>query len=323
MKHHLYTFNFKKKTKIFFTFIVAFFIIDRFLTNIFFSLLNYSTLPHAQLYLGKGKTDIMILGNSRGYRAFNHNNFENKINKKTKNYSVIGSSTKINEVIIKDYIDIYNEPPKIIILEISSLLSQNEALKDFRIFGYKSKRIANLVKEKYPKLYYAGNLTNLFQLNNSTFFNGIQKIFITYKYKSLDGYMNPIQYFDKNLLNENTFKKEEYSYEPYLHENISSLNRIIKLCKENDIKLYLFIAPFFPKRLMVEEESYNAWLKRIKENLIDMERIFNLEKTQFVNFAKSLYEIKYFNDWKHLNKEGTEKFQKIFFNHEYSKSILF
>ena len=174
MKHRLYTFNFKKKIFFFIIFISVFFIIDRLLTNIFFSLLNYSTLPHAQLYLGKGKTDIMILGNSRGYRTFNENDFENKINKKTKNYSLIGSSIKINEIIIKDYIDIYKKPPKIIILEISSLLSKNEALKDFRVFGYKSKRVANLVKEKYPKLYYAENLTNLFQLNNSTFFNGIK-----------------------------------------------------------------------------------------------------------------------------------------------------
>ena len=312
MKYHLYTFNFKKKTAIFFTFIIAFFIVDRFLTNIFFSLLNYSTLPHAQLYSGKGRTDIMILGNSRGYRTFNDNDFENKINKKTKNYSVIGSSTKINEIIIKDYIDIYKGPPKIIILEISSLLSENEALKDFRIFGYKSERVANLVKKKYPKMYYAGNLTNLFQLNNSTFFNGIQKIFITYKYKSLNGYMK----MDFNNINSNgnTFKKEEYSYEPYLHENITSLNRIILLCKENKIKLYLLIAPFYPKRLKVEEKSYNAWLKKIKENF---------KEIPVINFAKSLNEIKYFYDWKHLNKEGNEKFQEIFFNHEYSKTILF
>ena len=312
MKHRLYTFNFKKKIFFFIIFISFFFIIDRLLTNIFFSLLNYSTLPHAQLYSGKGKTDIMILGNSRGYRTFNDNDFENKINKKTKNYSVIGSSTKINEIIIKDYIDIYKEPPKIIILEISSLLSENEALKDFRIFGYKSKRVANLVKKKYPKMYYAGNLTNLFQLNNSTFFNGIQKIFITYKYKSLNGYMK----MDFNNINSsgNTFKKEEYSYEPYLHENITSLNRIILLCKENKIKLYLLIAPFYPKKLKVEEKSYNAWLKKIKENF---------KEIPIINFAKSLNEIKYFYDWKHLNKEGTEKFQEIFFNHKYSKSILF
>ena len=312
MKHRLYTFNFKKIIFFFIIFISFFFIIDRLLTNIFFSLLNYSTLPHAQLYLGKGKTDIMILGNSRGYRTFNDNDFENKINKKTKNYSVIGSSTKINEIIIKDYIDIYKEPPKIIILEISSLLSENEALKDFRIFGYKSERVANLVKKKYPKMYYAGNLTNLFQLNNSTFFNGIQKIFITYKYKSLNGYMK----MDFNNINSsgNTFKKEEYSYEPYLHENITSLNRIILLCKENKIKLYLLIAPFYPKKLKVEEKSYNAWLKKIKENF---------KEIPIINFAKSLNEIKYFYDWKHLNKEGTEKFQEIFFNHKYSKSILF
>ena len=122
------------------------------------------------------------------------------------------------------------------------MLSKNEALKDFRVFGYKSKRVANLVKEKYPKLYYAENLTNLLHLNNSTFFNGIQKIFITYKYKSLNG---RIHERDMSWPAQDTFKKEEYSYEPYLHTNFKSLNKIILLCKENDIKLYMFIAPFF------------------------------------------------------------------------------
>jgi len=90
-------------------------------------------------------------------------------------------------------------------------------------------------------------------------------------------------------------------------------NKIPEL-KENKIKLYLLIAPFYPKRLKVEEKSYNAWLKKIKENF---------KEIPVINFAKSLNEIKYFYDWKHLNKEGTEKFQEIFFNHEYSKTILF
>ena len=299
----------KQHLIIFFGFIISFLVVDRLSSLFLNSLLNKSTLPHAKFYAGNGQTKIMILGNSRAYRGFDENYFSKITKRKTINYSLLGASMQIQEIIIKDYLDIYNEYPEVILIELSSLTEGgNDAIKEFRAFGYKSKRVSNFVKNKYPKIYYGGKVSNLFQFNNTTFFNAIYKIFIPYEFKTLKGVMNSIG--DINTIKKNTFNINN----DYYDENIKSLNRIINLCEEKNIKLYLVIIPYYPERLKFEENEYNRWVKNINENI---------KNISIINFAKSLNEIKYFYDWKHLNKEGTEKFQEIFFNHEYSKTILF
>ena len=311
MKFLLYIFNFNKIKKkyliIFFYFVLTFIIFDRLCSFFLNSLLNLSTLPHAELYAGKGKSEIIILGDSRGYRSFDENYFSNKTKKKTRNYSLIGGSTLINEIIIKDYLDIYNEPPKIILFEISNLLMGNEAIKEFRVFGYKSKRISDFLKNKYPKIYYGEKLSNLFQFNNETFFNGIQKIFIPYKYKSLKGFMNNI--IDINKIEKKTFNANNH----LIDKNIESLQRIIKLCEEKNIKLYLVIAPFYPNRLMFEEDEFNFWVKKTKKNI---------KNIPIINFSKNIKNEKYFYDWKHINNQGIKIFNKNFFDHQFTKKIF-
>ena len=260
-------------------------------------------MPHAELYAKKGEAEILILGNSRGYRSFN----ENLFTKKTKNYSLIGSSTLINEIIISDYLDIYNNPPKIIILEVTNVLSENEAIKEFRVFGYKSKRVANLLKKKYPKIFYWGKLTNLFQFNNKTFLNGIQKIFIPYEYKPLQGFINNV---NPNKIEKNTFNKSN----DLINDNIQSLNKIINLCDEKNIDLYLVIAPFYPKRLKVEDNEFRLWLEKTK---------ISINGFPITDFSKNIKNEKYFFDWKHINEDGIKIFHQLFVNHEVTKEIFY
>ena len=303
MKYRLYIFNFKK-IKIIIIFLLCFFIADRSIASLFFYLNKYSSLPHSELYSGNGLTEIMILGNSRGYRSFDENLIENKTKKKTKNYSLIGSSTIINEIIIKDYINIYKESPKVLLFEITDLLSVICALKVFRIYGYKSNEISKLLKKNYPKLYYSSIVSNIFIFNNSTFFNSIQKIFVKYKYKSLTGEINKINFPSEKK----TFTKNEFS-----KQNINSLKRIIKLCEEKKIKLILVIAPFYSEKLNYEKKEFDLWKSNIKKNINNIE---------IIDFSLSFTNKKFFNDWKHINKKGTQEFNKIFFKNRIISDIL-
>ena len=290
----------KQHLIIFFGFIISFLVVDRLSSFFLNSLLNKSTLPHAKFYSGNGQTKIMILGNSRAYRGFDENYFSKITKRKTINYSLLGASMQIQEIIIKDYLDIYNEYPEVILIELSSLTEGgNDAIKEFRVFGYKSKRVSNFVKNKYPKIYYGGKVSNLFQFNNSTFFNAIQKIFITYEFKALKGVMNSI--VDINTIKKNTFKINN----DYYDENIKSLNRIINLCEEKNIRLYLVIAPYYPERLKFEENEYNRWVKNINENIKDI---------SIIDFSKNIKNVQYFYDWKHINEDGVQLLNKILFD---------
>ena len=298
----------KQHLIIFFGFIISFLVVDRLSSFFLNSLLNKSTLPHAKLYAGNGQTKIMILGNSRGYRSFDENYFSKITKRKTINYSLLGASMQIHEIIIKDYLDIYNEYPKVILIELSSLTEGgNDAIKEFRVFGYKSKRVSNFVKNIYPKIYYGGKVSNLFQFNNSTFFNAIQKIFIPYEFKTLKGVMNSI--IDINTINKNTFNINN----DYYDENIKSLNRIINLCEEKNIKLYLIIAPYYPERLKFEENEYNLWVKKTNENI---------KNIPIIDFSMNIKNVRYFHDWKHINKDGVQLFNKILFDNLLYKDFL-
>ena len=303
MKFHSYISNFKK-IKIIIFFFISFLIIDRSISNLLFYFTNYSSLPHAELYSGNGETEIMILGNSRGYRSFDENLIEKKTGKKTKNYSLIGSSTLINEILINDYIEIYKNKPKIIIFEISNLLSDNAALKDLRVFGYKSKRISNILKNDYPKLYYSGLISNLFNFNNSTFFNSMQKIFVKYEYKGLTGKINKI-----NLqIEKKTFIENEFS-----NKNISSLKRIVKLCNEKNIEIILVIAPLYYEILNNEMDEFNLWKKNIYKNI---------ENIKIFDFSSNLKNKELFHDWKHININGINEFHQIFFDNKNISNLL-
>ena len=69
-------------------------------------------------------------------------------------------------------------------------------------------------------------------------------------------------------------KKKTFNANNHLiDKNIESLQRIIKLCEEKNIKLYLVIAPFYPNRLMFEEDEFNFLGKKNKKKIL---KIFQL-----------------------------------------------
>ena len=135
----------------------------------------------------------------------------------------------------------------------------------------------------------------------------VQKIFIPYEFKTLKGVMNSI--IDINTINKNTFNINN----DYYDENIKSLNRIINLCEEKNIKLYLIIAPYYPERLKFEENEYNLWVKKTNENI---------KNIPIIEFSMNIKNVRYFHDWKHINKDGVQLFNKILFDNLLYKDFL-
>ena len=110
-------------------------------------------------------------------------------------------------------------------------------------------------------------------------------------------------------INKNTFNINN----DYYDENIKSLNRIINLCEEKNIKLYLIIAPYYPERLKFEENEYNLWVKKTNENI---------KNIPIIDFSMNIKNVRYFHDWKHINKDGVQLFNKILFDNLLYKDFL-
>ena len=104
------------------------------------------------------------------------------------------------------------------------------------------------------------------------------------------------------------FTKNEFS-----KQNINCLKRIIKLCEEKKIKLILVIAPFYSEKLNYEKKEFDLWKSNIKKNINNIE---------IIDFSLSFTNKKFFNDWKHINKKGTQEFNKIFFKNRIISDIL-
>ena len=101
-----------KNFKVIIIVLFLFYIVTGYFQKSYFSSLKYSSLPITELYFGKGKADILIIGNSRAYRHFNEKLLSNELNKKVKVLAMQGASFEFLNILIFDYINIYGFPEK-------------------------------------------------------------------------------------------------------------------------------------------------------------------------------------------------------------------
>lgn len=91
--------------------------------------------------------------------------------------------------------------------------------------------------------------------------------------------------------------------------NILLLKKIIKFCKENNLKLIFIISPF--------QKEYNSYFtKELLENnfykiIYDVIDNKSIELLDFSHDYKTFDEARYFDDYDHLSYEGSQKFIEI------------
>lgn len=262
-------------------FIGILFLGDRIFALIISKIIDHSNQNIAQLYSKSSSEKIIILGNSYAYRNLNAPLINKKFGVEVSNYSMDGGSTFLAEILLKDYINLYRKPT-LVILEVSSLLNDQESLITLRPFQSKSKTIDNALKEYHKSYYYAGLISHLFRYNNSYSINMINKVFS-----------------EENTILESTKFKQTKKSRPILDIskykiNINSLTNIIYMCKSLDIELRLIITP--------SNSNYDLYLKEFEkkfpnQSIWDFSKIKNLRSNDYY-------------DSNHLNREGVLKLLK-------------
>lgn len=85
---------------------------------------------------------------------------------------------------------------------------------------------------------------------------------------------------------------------------LQSFNNIIKICDENNIKVYLIKFPL--SNLYLEERKKNQhYLNLITPNINDL---------SLFDFSHSIQELKFYEDQDHLNLLGKQEFVKLLNN---------
>jgi hypothetical protein len=99
---------------------------------------------------------------------------------------------------------------------------------------------------------------------------------------------------------ENTFN-QRFKYD---YQKIETIESFIKLCKDNNIRILLFISPLFKK--------YENGLP-FKGFLIDLQKKYKINVFDFRNNSDFLNR-NYFSDPMHLNSDGAEIYTKNIIN---------
>lgn len=162
---------------------------DRIASRVLAAFLDYSSDPIAQLYAGKGRGDVVLVGNSRAYRDFDLDLLSRKFGGRVVNLALPGAPIELSEALVDDYLDRYGAP-RLLIFEPSGLVQRPGAMKDLRAFMGRSARIARLLRRYFPRLYYAGCLSHLFNFNSGFALNLAEKVFRPMPDLRLNGVMS-------------------------------------------------------------------------------------------------------------------------------------
>jgi hypothetical protein len=271
------------------SFIFLFILGDRIISKCLITLSKYSSLPYAKIYSGRAKSEILILGDSRAYHHLNDSDWASISRHKTFSLSITGSPMILQEVLLRDYVNLYGNP-KTIVIELNALISPVDKVISLKYLGLLSDNFKQLMRIYYSKQLKICQTFNLFFLNTIDYLNLLHKIAIEYDQPKLVGEMT-----DNDL--DNLINKE---YSPYFQNtdyNVKSLERIIRDFGE-DVKIILIITPF-QKNFLENQFEKDDWFNKIESMIPKIIKIFD--------YSESVINNEYYFDDRHLNEKGVKK----------------
>ena len=283
--------------RIFAVFLIVLFAGDRLLALGLDQAIHHSSLPYAKLYSGRGKADVLVLGNSRAFRHFDEKQLSRDLQLRVSNLALLGSSMEIMNGILNDYISRYG-PPKALIIEASCMSADNEQIRNMRVFARHSQNLQNILKGVSPVLYYAGNVSNLFNFNGSMILNVFHKMVSPYSQQLLVGSAS--------------FDSARQGTRPYFFSrdsNSIALQKIVGTVSKYGIHTEVIISPVIGK-LLTQDHQHKNWLSSIANIVADHGHV--------TSYASMVLPRNAFYDPVHLNRAGA----KLFFNTLLEEGII-
>lgn len=141
-----------------------------------------------------------------------------------------------------------------------------------------------------------------------------------YYYKNIDEQGNITEYQDKGYYYTDVEMDSRYllrelnplDQEPMTKDAEQYLRRIIEYCKENEIELTIFSAPFYELHVM-EMQSYDNYVEQVRKIAAEYGLSyydFNLCKEEYLPIQKN----QYFMNVGHLNSRGAELFTTFLYD---------
>lgn len=247
------------------------------------------------------KYEKIILGTSKAYNAYNPNVLDSFFVGKT--YNMATGSQHISEsfFILKEILNY--QQPKLIILDLYSTSFNKpdwyHILKNEKYFSKKNKL---LLYSYYPEEILINKLLPLNYLKSYLRKNSLKQRFAFDSSDLINNWSKGWERKDtlNTYVNMKKIKLNTYDYNSNLfNSNLYFLNKINKICLENNIDLICVRAPFPNSRfeLSNKDEENEFWTKKLKE----MEIYFY----DFNYSSDNYYPDSYFSDNTHMNFIGS------------------
>jgi hypothetical protein len=260
---------------------------DRVLAAALAPLVLESEQRFSRLYRGGLAPDVVVLGNSRGVNAFYAPRLSEVTGLRVWNLSYNGMSSELAAAVFEDYLD-RNRAPRVLVLEVTSVYSAHEAVRDLRLYRRFSPRLAELNRRHDPKGAATSRLVHLYDYNNEMFGRTL-----FYQRRSDQDWINRGRIAPELLASLDTLGTVELRMPA---DNLAALDRLVRRARDAGIRVELVVSPFLPA-YREKIGNYEEWKRRLSAEL-DGARIWD--------FSTSVADVDAFGDRIHLNQRGSE-----------------
>ena len=243
------------------------------------------------------KEEVLIFGSSRAYHHYNPDVIEKKLGLSCFNVGYAGQNIYFHLALLKAALE--RTKPKVVILDIMSIdFEMTDAAHDREKLGvllpFVSKsavyREAVLSRGKSEQIKL---LSSIYPFNSKALFlirNNLtnQRSDVKGFFGLPDKWKKPIKYNDDVIFAIDNNK-------------IEALYEFIDLCQNNNIKIYIFVSPYYKK--FSPENNYSFIVKNIYEK-------YGLIVNNYVNAKKYINSPQLFSDPVHLNKDGADIYSR-------------
>lgn len=259
-----------------------------------------SNFRYSRLYSGKAKSDILLLGNSRGL-IFYQPYIEEITEKSTFNFSYNGMPIHIGKVMVEDYVEEYGAP-EVVLIDVTMCDRNNAALiSGFNYYSTQSPRIKNLIAEVSPTSYYGGLVSKLYACNGEIFqralfyLNKSDEDWLTDRLIT-SHYIDNVGEADSLVFDFAENEKEELDKSKLLQE----LTQLTQFLQSKNIRTHLVINPYYPP-FVDRFQGFGEWKKEIEKST----------GMRVHDYSKAVNDNQGFGDYQHLNKYGSQLYMDI------------
>lgn len=249
-----------------------------------------SRFRFSRLYADAAAADVLIFGNSRAVNTFYTPEIEGACKLSALNLGYNGCSTELAAAMLDDWLE-RKPPPKIIVVEVSSLLDGNELLKSLKMYAGVAPRIVTGLAAYSPPISRSIRFTHLYRFNTEMFLRALY-------YVGRD---------DQTWINRYTIgealldrSKAQASIPLPLPQppavNLDAVVRIRDICKDRGITLVLVLGPYSP--------LYRQRLTNIEDWVASIEAALD---APVADFSRAIKDHSCFSDHLHMNARGASE----------------